>query len=439
MLVCLVSAQIGLGRLAEGRQMATRAIDLLTGEKLRPTTDLSAAQELLGRIALEEGDEQAAVDLLRQALATQEEVRPLDIPAVALRAIELAELLEYQGEAEEATALLQASLERAEATLGELHSITARCLSKLGQCQSHRGMHVDALRNLERSLQIQQALSGHDDEAVIDNLKLLASAAQAAEDFEGSASYYQRALNIRERQLGGQTGDSVEILMSLAGVESEMGHFGRAAERLQQAISKAEVDRMGNLPRALEKLAVVYMLSGRLTDAGVSLGRARQLYNTDPGQYRLEIAANEEIHSQLRSYYHVETTVPEAPKASQVIIPLEAAMPAPTEAERHAPQFEIFEEEARPSRNAMATRPHPDTNAIGILANLLSKEHALSGDTGKPHMWIPAQEWERVLAALRTFEPTPGSTVPAKSETPNLKGPLPLCGWEDLGFEYLHA
>lgn len=443
LLVCLASAQVGLGWLAAAKQTAERTIALLGDERLRPSSDLSAAQELMGRIALEQGDETASVEWLRRALRTQEEVRPLDIPAIAARAIALAGLLELTGADEEATELLLVTQERTEATLGDLHPLTAHCLSELGTCQSHCGLHEEAMRNLERALRIQQTLATHDDVAVVEVLKSLAAAATASGDFEGAAGFFQRALNLLERQLGGNAGNSVELLMGLAGVESEMGHFGRATERLQQAISKAEVERLANLPTALEKLAVVYMLSGRLTDASTSLERARNLYEANPGEHRLEIAANEEIHAQLRSYYHVEKAAPEAPKP----VPLEApaaakVMPvAPVAAETRLPQFEVFdEEEAKPIGRAPLSVSAPDTSAIAVLANLLSREHAFANDAGKGHLLVPAEEWERVLSALRGFDG--GAAAPALSQRPEAaakKGPVPLCGWEDLGFEYLHA
>lgn len=442
LLVCLASAQIGLGWLAAAKQTAERTIALLGEERLRPSSDLSAAQELMGRIALEQGDEASSVEWLRRALRTQEDVRPLDVPAIAARAIALAGLLELTGADAEATELLQGTLERTEATLGDLHPLTAHCLSELGTCQSHCGFHEDAMRNLERALHIQQTLATHDDAAVVEVLKSMAAAATASGDFEGAAGYFQRALNLLERQLGGNAGNSVEILMSLAGVESEMGHFGRATERLQQAISKAEVERLANLPKALEKLAVVYMLSGRLTDAGASLARARGFYEANPGQYRLEIAANEEIHTQLRSYYQVEKVAPEAPKPAPLELPPAVVAPAvPAAAEMRLPQFEVFdEEEAKPVRGGSGMGPAPDTSAIAVLANLLSREHAFANDAGKGHLWVPAEEWERVLSALRSFDGSPGAPAAAPRTEPAVKkGPVPLCGWEDLGFEYLRA
>ena len=140
----------------------------------------------------------------------------------------------------------------------------------------------------------------------------------------------------------------------------------------------------------------------------------------------------------MRSYYHVEPAAPEMqpppPPPTAVAPP-----PVPVAASASLPQFEVFdEEETKPARTPTMARP--DTNAIAILANLLSKEHALSGEGGKRHLWVPAEEWDRVLAALRSFDLPAASAAPsAKPEPPVPKGPVPLCGWEDLGFEYLHA
>ncbi|MBL8218014.1 MAG: tetratricopeptide repeat protein [Bryobacterales bacterium] len=442
LLVCLISAHIGRGNLVSARIVAERAIQLLSDPRLRLSTDLPAAQALLGRVELQEGNEDASEMLLRQALETQEAVRPLDVPAVAMRAVELAELLQYREQPEEALAFLQSAVERAEAALGEEHAVTARCLLELGQCHSRCSQHAEAQASLQRALRVHQTLYGNDAEEVVSILKLLAEAAQRAGDFEAAAGHYERALSLRERRLGASTRESVEILMNLAGVESEMGHFGRAAERLQQAIGKAEVEHLTHLPKALEKLAVVYMLSGRLSDAGVSLARARQMYDANPGRYRMEILANEEIYTQLRSYYHVETPAAPPPPAQEAVREIPAQVYPVVEEVGHRPVFEVFDEEPKPVRPLPTVRPapSPDTNAIAALANMLSTEHALSADAGRHHVWVPAQEWQRVLSALRTIDtPAGAERQEAPEEPPAPKGTLPLWGWDDVGFEYTHV
>lgn len=442
LLVCLASAHIGLGNLGKARELAERTIDLLSESRLRLSPDMPSAQALLGRVELQQGDEEAAERLLRQAVETQEAVRPLDVAAVVMREIELAELLEYREQAAEALALLHPALERAEAALGADHTVTARCLLQLGQCQSVCGKHEEAQASLQRALHVHQNLFGNDAEEVVSDLKLLAEAAQKATDFEAAAGYYERALNLRERRLGTSAKESVDILMNLAGVESEMGHFGRAAERLQQAIGKAEVEHPTQLPKALEKLAVVYMLSGRLSDAKVSLARARGLYEANPARFVAEIAANEEIHTQLRSYYHVEAPKTTAvPSLQEVARAHPGQVYAPVEDSRHEPVFDIFEEETKPSRPPAAiVHAGPETNTIAALANLLSSEHALSRDTGQQHVWVPASEWQRVMGALRHLEPGSGvERLEVAEEIAVHKERLPLHGWEDMAFEYMHA
>jgi tetratricopeptide (TPR) repeat protein len=456
MLVCLAMAQLRLNKPAMARKSAQRAVAVLDGEGRKPCTDLAAAREILGRVELEEGNEERAEELLRNALETQEEVRPVDVAAIHERRCALALALERRGKTKDALALLEESLEKCEAELGEMHTVTAKCLLELGECQSRAGLHAESMRNMERALRIHQSLYGDDAEVVIRNLQLLAVAAQGAGEYESAASYYERALSLRERQLGAKSNGSVEILMDLAGVESELGRFGRAAERLQQAIGKAEVERQANLPRALEKLAVVYMLSGRLADAGRHLARARDLYDSDPQRFQKEIAANEEIYAQLRSYYRVET--PSAAAKAEAAPRQTAAAGRPTAAprvveeqqeQRRAPEFEVFdEEEAKPAarRRSGAETANPESQAIAMLAGLLSRENDWPEGRGKDSVRVPAAEWEKLVSALQGLETMSAPVAQARpanaaaaSTEPAPKAPPPLFGWEDLGFEFARA
>ncbi len=453
MLVCLALAQLRLNKPALARKSAQRAMAALGSEGLKPSTDLAAAREILGRVELEEGNEERAEELLRRALELQEEVRPLDLPAIQERRFALGLALERRGKTKEALALLEESLQQSEAELGEMHTVTAKCLLELGERQSRAGLHAESMQNMERALRIHQSLYGDDAEVVIRNLQLLAVAAQGAGEYQTAANYYERALSLRERQLGAKSNGSVEILMDLAGVESELGRFGRAAERLQQAIGKAEVERQANLPRALEKLAVVYMLSGRLTDAGRHLARARDLYDTSPQRFQKEITANEEIYAQLRSYYRVETP----PAAAQAAPQQTAAAGRPNavprvieeQAERRrTPQFEVFdEEEMKPvaHRRSAPESSNPETQAIAMLAGLLSRENEWPAGHDKDSVRVPAAEWEKLVSTLQGLEslsakaPATPAEAAAASIEPAAKAPPSLFGWEDLSFEFAHA
>lgn len=454
MLVCLALAQLRLNEPALARKSAQRALGVLGSEGLKPCTDLAAAWEVLGRVELEEGNEVRAEELLRRAVETQEEARPVDWPATHERRFALGLALERRGKTEEALALLEASLQSSEAELGKMHTVTAKCLLELGERQSRAGLHGESMRNMERALEIHQSLFGDDAEVVIRNLQLLAVAAQGAGEYESAANYYERALSLRERQLGAKSNGSVEILMDLAGVESELGRFGRAAERLQQAIGKAEVEQQANLPQALEKLAVVYMLSGRLADAGRHLGRARDLYEASPQRFQREIAANEEIYAQLRSYYRVET-----PPAVTEAAPRQMAAAGQPSALRHAvqeqeerrraPQFEVFdEEEAKPAarRRSAPESASPETEAIAMLAGLLSRENEWAAGHDKDSVRVPAAEWEKLVSTLQGLETVSAQAAqarpaeaPAATIEPAAKVSPALFGWEDLSFEFAYA
>lgn len=449
--VCLAKAQLELHKLVDARVSAERALEALGGERAKPCTDLAAAQQVLGRIWQEAGDLAQAGEILRTALETQESASPVDVPAIVERSLHLAQVLEEMEELDEAHQVLEKAHERAEKTLGDSHAVTANCLIELGQCESARGNHEAAHQHLKRALEIHCEMHGFSGEVVIRDLQLIAAASQAAEDFQTAAEYYERALSMRERQLGGAARESAEIMMNLAGVESEMGRFGRAAELLQQAVSKLEVERQANVGEALEKLGVVYMLSGRFRDADSSIARARRFYELNPERYRHAIKTNEEIAAQLRSYYRVE--LPRAgeerkPPPQQTQLPPAPALPAALHIpETPAPVFEVYEEEERKVEPRRVEQPAAPTYASGIagdslsaLGAALSRENALAGGMPASHLWVPVEAWEQAVSAIRAGVPQPAAPhydpLPA-AEPPASRGPKLLSGWDDLAFHFV--
>jgi len=301
-LMCLATTQFRLNKTKDAWITADAVRELLSGPKLKPTSDLSASLDLLGRIKLEDENLEEAQEFFQKALETQKAVLPLDVPLIVERSCHLAGSLQRQGSLDEAVSVLESALERADHSLGGVHPAIADCLIAMGECESERGRHATARNYLERALKIHQELHGMESEVAVRDLHMLAVAAQGAEDLEAAIGYYEKALGLRERQLGASAVGSADILMKIATVQTDMGRYGPAMELLQQAVGKLEGARDPALTQALERLGEVYAACGRYEDADVSLRKARKLYQEDPNQYAAALQANTIMLARLQTY-----------------------------------------------------------------------------------------------------------------------------------------
>ncbi|MCC6393298.1 MAG: tetratricopeptide repeat protein [Bryobacterales bacterium] len=466
-LVCLATAQFKLNKFRDAWITADAVRELLTGQKQKPSTPLSGALDLLGRMKAEEGELDEALELFTEALETQKAVLPLDVPAIVGRTCHLAGAMQRKGRLDEAVSMLETVLDQADRSLGKVHPATADCLIQLGECETERGRHATARAHLERALRIHQELNGVESETAIRDLHLLAVAAQAAEDLEAAVGYYETALALRERQLGASATGSAEILMKIAGVQTDMGRYGPAMELLQQAVGKLEGVRDPGLSHALERLGEVYAACGRFEDADVSLRKARRLYEQNPNYYAAALEANTRMLGRIQTYL---------PKGEQPSIFQEAAMFQPAAEEGMAPSFppafsggsdlgavlepgagisETFSAGISDVPVAHMAPPLPATSPFGpapSLAPRIPSAPRLAQESQTiPNLWKADPMSEAlglsVLAVPEAPTPNPWTTdqmseeiaLPAftPSSAPAQSGPRKLQGWDQMTFEYV--
>lgn len=442
-LVCLATAQFKLNKFRDAWITADAVRELLSGQKQKPSTPLSSSLDLLGRMKAEEGELDEALELFTEALETQKAVLPLDVPAIVDRTCHLAGAMQRKGRLDEATGLLETVLDQADHSLGKVHPATADCLIQLGECETERGRHATARGYLERALRIHQELNGAESETSIRDLHLLAVAAQAAEDLEAAVGYYETALALRERQLGASASGSAEILMKIAGVQTDMGRYGPAMELLQQAVGKLEGVRDPGLSQALERLGEVYAACGRFEDADVSLRKARRLYEQNPNYYAAALEANTRMLGRIQAYL---------PKGEQASVFKEAEMFQPVSSEEGMlPSFpaafsdgpelgavlepgagisEMFPAGISDAPAGLAAPPLPATSPFGPASSLApripSGPRAAPESSPIPNLWKVDPMSEEI--ALPVFNAPSGAAQ---------SGPGKLQGWDQMTFEYV--
>ena len=301
-LLALSTAQWKQKKLAEAADTAESACKLLNGMKSKPAAELEECLDLLGQIRLEEEDLDAAAELFQKALEVTKSAPRPDPKALTVRYRRIATKHWRAGEMEEAGAALRSALEFAQKAYGESDSITADAMIDLGQCELARERFEDARQHLEKGLQIHRQTCGADSEEVARDYQALALAAQAAGDLASAVEFYEKALRLRERQLGGNAADFAVLLMNLADVHVSEGQSSKGVELLQQAVGKLEAARDERVASALNHLALAYAQCGRVDDALVSLRKARQLLDKAPDENNDALRANNALLQELTGY-----------------------------------------------------------------------------------------------------------------------------------------
>jgi tetratricopeptide (TPR) repeat protein len=183
----------------------------------------------------------------------------------------------------------------------------ALCLTELGRFQEAREAGEQAAA-LHRA-----ACGDHSDELALDYEKL-GSICQKQEDFPAAVSYLEKALGIRERQVGGDTSEMALLMVALADLYTLIGRLAPALELLQQAVGKLGPSKDSNLAGALEKLGSVYTRTGRYEDAAGCYQRAYDFWAASPEDYADRITANRQALESLLPWLPEPAAPPPKPE-----------------------------------------------------------------------------------------------------------------------------
>ncbi len=299
-LYALANARFHQKKFSSAKEAALATLEHLDPD--RPSVEFADTHDLLATIFGELKEAEDAVPHLEKALDAQTRIKPVDHGAIIQRRRKLATALESAGNVEAAVKQLREAASVALRECGPEHQLTGDCEAELGRCLSLQKNFQEALEHLQAALNAHLITPGSESEEVAKDYQLLATAYQETEDLETAVLYYEKALRLRERQLGGSSADYATLLMSFATAQSLRGSYGTAVELLQQAVGKFEGLRDDRLGPALESLGTVYVLSGRVDDGIRSLKRARKIWEAHPDQHGERLSANTQLFETVSGY-----------------------------------------------------------------------------------------------------------------------------------------
>jgi tetratricopeptide (TPR) repeat protein len=127
----------------------------------------------------------------------------------------------------------------------------------------------------------------------------LACSFEETGDIESAASLYERALELKDRIVGGDQEELAEMRYSVASLYIEWGNYTRARELLAMCIGTFRRKKGARLAVAYELVAHVEEYSGRYKDALVELERAGKAWEACGPERAPELATNLEYRASL--------------------------------------------------------------------------------------------------------------------------------------------
>ncbi len=229
--------------------------------------NMAAVLDNLGGLYRDQGKNQAAESLYKQALEIRENVLGSNHPAVGITLNNLAGLYRAQGKYEIAEPLYKRDLEISEKELGPNHLDVAPTLNNLAGLYEYQGKYEDAEPLYERALKISGKELGPNHPDVATTLNNLAGLYYAQGKYEDAEPLYERALEIREKVLGPNHPSVATTLNNLAVLYEDQGEYETAVLLFKRAIDICEKALGTDHPKVIiikDNLNALYKVMGKL-------------------------------------------------------------------------------------------------------------------------------------------------------------------------------
>jgi tetratricopeptide (TPR) repeat protein len=339
----LAESQRKQAKLSEAEQTLRVAIAEASGDRDRSirATCLLAMSEIL----LEAGKFEAAEVSLQDAIAAESGSKKPDLRMIARARQRLAAMLLRSGRTAQGVAEFESAVKALEQHYGAEHIETAAGLAALGEAYHAHNNHSEAQRCFSAALTIHSKCCGrHSPQAMHDLFGLAASLAQSGE-LQRATAECERALSMREQQVGGNFEDLAEMQFALAGMYIDWGNLGRARELILLAIGyfrRAGGKRFAN---ALEALAELEAACGNLDRAVKVMDQAIKAQETESPS-SLELVNYRQRREAMAARLQRMEGTPEAPP--------EVVMPSvkPVVEERPKPPSDFLERLVRGGRTS---------------------------------------------------------------------------------------
>ncbi|MDX2150966.1 MAG: tetratricopeptide repeat protein [Bryobacteraceae bacterium] len=445
-LLALAQSQARQNKRADATRTAEAALDLLTGPRERPSAEMAVCLDLMAGLVREE-DAQKATAHLRKALEIERKIRPRNMGMIVERLRNLASILQDTDQPQEARDLHREALTIATEEFGEDHATTAACMVDLGKALSSCGEHEAARKSVQDAIDLYAGLFGSASEEVASTMQVMGTIYRAEGDLEKAINCYERALAMRERQLGSNAAELGVLLMSLAGANSDMGRYGPAVELMQQAVGRLEGAKDHRLAPALENLGNVYVLCGRFEDAVSSLQRARNIWKRDAERYSAELDLNAGLISNIAHYFEPEraNAILQSLQTQPQDTPVYHDDPgyenrtqplAPAAPQDRLPESRLdlpFAPNVPPAYSTAAQTPAPQVNPTSEDLFLAALAHSLAPPSSAP-VYYPSETPlpDAPSASAIPLPPEPAAPAPAPLTALPVRTGRPRYSWGPL-------
>jgi non-specific serine/threonine protein kinase/serine/threonine-protein kinase len=264
----------------------------------------------LGRIRVEQGRFDDAMQLIRQAIDIFDESNQL-VSADAIDALNaLGEVQFFAGRHDDAAMTFHSALRDAERIFGKNHSVVGVLLNNLGAAlymigQVDYGEKLDeAIETYQRALEVQLAQFGENHVEVANVHNNLGNAYLLKKDWEKARSEIDIALTIRRNLLGDSHPDVLTTQLSLAIATARLGDIETAIElatQVRDGMTRELGAEHWRTANARNHLGNILKRAGRLEEADTELAAAVDIYMKSLGPDHDRTIKAQESLQKLRS------------------------------------------------------------------------------------------------------------------------------------------
>jgi tetratricopeptide (TPR) repeat protein len=198
---------------------------------------------------------------------------------------------------EDATVILEKTVELHERAFGEEALETGHALADLGIVYRSLGRYEEACASLERALRIHGRGISYTSEEALRDVHNLACALAESGDIPRAIEVYDHALELMDRIVGADPDEIAEMQFSVASLYVVWEHYAGARELLAMCLGTFKRKKGPRLAVAYELAANIEEISGRYLSAIAELERAAKIWQAS--DRREELANNLEYRANL--------------------------------------------------------------------------------------------------------------------------------------------
>ncbi|MEM9558648.1 MAG: serine/threonine-protein kinase, partial [Acidobacteriota bacterium] len=248
---------------------------------------------LLGEVYLQKREVGRGRDLLREALLLDRQVLGRDHPQTLAVQNDLATLLTFYDEFEEAERLLRDVEERTRRIFGADHPRTAAALQSIGSMLISKGDRLEATRVLREARSILEQTIGRDSLEWLATTNSLAASLFDDPTYAEAAVYYLQAIEGYRRVLGPHHPRVAQALSRLGDLYDSMHRFDEAEALYREALEVSIAVHGEDHPTVARRrgaIAFQQLAHGRITDAEAQAERAREVFDNSPSLHGHDVA-----------------------------------------------------------------------------------------------------------------------------------------------------